>query len=212
MSVTKYSSSFEKAKNPSTPSDVLEELSEHDAEHVREAVAGNPSTPSHIIEQLLRDKDSLVVYSALLNRSLPYEAAVRVATKGNFSDKCSLVENPKLPLNILEMLLADEEGIVRETAADCPRLPVARLLQLAESDDVHTRLGVVTNMASTFSVLIKLVNDEFPSISKPANNRIWTVTDDDFQQGLVEAELTHLVGFPRDWVMHALGAGSGLQF
>lgn len=212
MRAVSDSSAFVLARDPLTSSDVLEELSEHSGDHIRRLVAANPSTPGHTLKYLLEDEDTMVIHTVLRHPSLPYEVFGRVLREGYRSDKCALVQNPNLPLKVLEALLIDAEGIVRETAADCVRLPVNRLLELAESDDIHTRLGVVTNMASTFSVLVKLLKDDFPSVSVPAGNRIWTVTDAEFERGLIEAGLAQFIGLPREWVMRVLGSGSGFQW
>lgn len=78
--------------------------------------AGNPSTPPDILLELSKD-DSYFVQSALANNpSIPPSAAETLATRGNPSIKTALTRNKATPIAVLKKLAADPDADVSSAA------------------------------------------------------------------------------------------------
>jgi len=105
------------ARNPNwTPEDLRKMYTEHSVAEL--LLAGNPSTPKDILEQLSKSKDH-GVQTALANNPMISEAAVRwLFQEGNSATKKMLVDNPATPKDILEKLANDSDPEVGQFAKE----------------------------------------------------------------------------------------------
>jgi len=102
------------AKNPHTPSSLLELLGTDEINLVRALVATNPDTPSTTLRELFND-----------------EVIVRIGLTGN----------PSTPSAILKLFIHDNDRMARLRVAENPAADEALLKQLCEDDDKDVRIA-----------------------------------------------------------------------
>lgn len=199
------------ADGPLTPVDVLEKLAVHSDVNVRVRVAGNPSTPGNLLA-LFDGYKSPELTVALVNPNYPIESLLILLEEEDGFYRKSIAMNPALPREILEELIRDSDAVVRQSAALNSSWSSERLESLAVTGDEWVRSGVVDNPNVALGTLLKLLSDEEPAISITVSRVLKKMDDEAFQAGLVEAELQHMVGLPREWVMKALNVKETIPF
>lgn len=107
------------AKNPHTPSDVLERLAKDEVNLVRALVATNPGTPSPVLEKLFSD-----------------EKIVRDGLSGN----------PSTPMKILKILVNDADKMVRMRLAENPAVSNEILNELKADNDENVAKAAEVNL------------------------------------------------------------------
>ena len=154
----------EVAKNPNTPTSVLELLAKDEDSSVRCEVAENPKTPTPVLEHLAKDEDSDVQSSVAQNPNTPISVLELLAKDESSSVRCEVAENPKSPTSVLELLAKDEDEYVRSNVAENPNTPTSVLKLLAKDEDERVRSEVAKNPKTPTSVLELLAKDEDSSV------------------------------------------------
>ncbi len=108
------------AKNPHTPSYILEKLSKDDVNLVRALVATNPNTPPSILQNLFSD-----------------EKIVRDGLSGN----------PNTPAKLLNILSDDSDKMVRMRIAENPNASDELLKKLMEDSDENVCKAAEVNLS-----------------------------------------------------------------
>ncbi len=108
------------AKNPHTPSEILEKLAKDEVNLVRALVATNPHTPPHVLHTLFSD-----------------EKIVRDGLSGN----------PNTPAKLLKILADDSDKMVRMRVAENPGTPQEILVKLTEDSDPNVAKAAEVNLA-----------------------------------------------------------------
>jgi pentose-5-phosphate-3-epimerase len=100
------------AFNPSTPSEILTNLATDIEARVRVSVAYNDSSPASILEQLSRDKNKDVRWAVAKNKKTPPESLIRLSKNKHLTS--AVASNPATPRDTIMLLLASNDGEVRE--------------------------------------------------------------------------------------------------
>lgn len=104
------------AKNPHTPSDILELLSKDSVNLVRALVATNPNTPSETLSKLFHD-EKIVKDGLSGNSSTPDKILTLLACDEDRMVRLRVAENPAISNTLLTKLCEDNDNDVK-TAAD----------------------------------------------------------------------------------------------
>lgn len=111
----------------------------------------------------------------------------------------------RLPRELLDKLLSDLNGSVREMAAQNAQLTETDLFELAARQDGNIRRGIVQNRNASVAAMIRCWGGSSWYVKEELEGYLQTVREDKFKQGLVDAGYPELVGLPRDWVLKVLG-------
>ena len=151
------------ALHPSTPTACLLALASDPELEVRQAVAQNPSLPAAGLAELSQDEDRLVLTAVLLhpNTSL---ATLELCMAGDNFVLRKLAERPNLPARCLERLAANPSKLVRAGVAANPGTPPALLARLATDNYYGVRGDVARNPNAPVDVLLLLLEDEHPFV------------------------------------------------
>lgn len=103
------------AKNPHTPTEVLELLANDDINLVRALVATNPSTPAQVLEKFFSD-EKIVRDGLSGNPNTPAKLLKILADDNDKMVRLRLAENPAAPAEILEALCNDADPDVTKAA------------------------------------------------------------------------------------------------
>lgn len=104
------------AVNPSTPQDVLENLSTNRDLVVQILVAGNASTPAHVVERLSRSEEVLLRLAVAERQETSAEMLTRLSRDADSTVRCAVAKNSRTPAEALSNLCADEDYRVCEAA------------------------------------------------------------------------------------------------
>ncbi|HIO70466.1 MAG TPA: hypothetical protein EYG60_00880 [Campylobacterales bacterium] len=109
------------AKNPHTPTEILEELSKDKINLVRALVATNPNTPKSVLETLFND-EKIVRDGLSGNPNTPQEILEELSKDMDKMVRMRVAENPSTPKHVLEKLLNDpDENVVKASQANLDR-------------------------------------------------------------------------------------------
>lgn len=157
------------AKNPSTPPELLGELSKSQDAKTRQHVAGNPNTPIDLLWELGVEFPQQLVNNPILclllleNPNLidtiPQKTLCSIFTLEtvpvyfrelalNYPKpwmRQRIAQNYKTHVSILELLAKDSDRTVRHHIAKHPKTPVSLMELLARDEDYWVRFGVATN-------------------------------------------------------------------
>lgn len=118
--------------------------------------------------------------------------------------RCQAAFDKRLPRELLNMLLSDINGQVREIAAQNAQLTESDLFELSARKDGNIRRGIVQNRNASVGAMIRCWPGSNWYVKEVLEDYLKTVPEDKFKQGLVEAGYPDFVGLPRDWVLKAL--------
>ncbi|HBC43228.1 MAG TPA: hypothetical protein DCZ88_15425 [Pseudanabaena sp.] len=137
---------IDKAGDPTTPTEVLVELSKYEA--LSPVVAGNPNTPTEILFQLCKDERNHRHLSG--NPKTPQKLLAQLSISSNEEVRFRVAYHQNTPVNTLIKLSKDEDDIVRSCVAKNPNTPMDVLLQLCEdkSADNHETLLAISKNSS----------------------------------------------------------------
>jgi hypothetical protein len=76
-----------------------------------------------------------------------------------------VAENPKTPVDILELLVSDKSPDVRVAVGTNPSTPAHISYRLAFDEDLNVRLGLADDLNTPIELLEKLMNDANPYVS-----------------------------------------------
>jgi predicted DNA-binding WGR domain protein len=144
---------WEIARNPSTPTAILEILTQHKIRYVREiaqkqscdrgvALANNPETPLATLQALLKHRD------------LEVRAAVAKNSKG-FPE-------------FLKMQLKSSKSLERFLGLMHPQLSEEHFLKAAQSSEWHDRFAITQNSSTPTEILQQLAQDAEPVVRNAA--------------------------------------------
>lgn len=139
------------AKNPSTPTDVLERLSRDTAtgNSTRAAAATNPAlSPSVLWRLALEDDDTWVCAHAARNPNIDDVDAHRVALDKEPEVRRALAANEHVDPAVLERLQADPDPVVRSVLAMNPSLTPATIHALTNDETPSVRAAAAANPAT----------------------------------------------------------------
>ncbi len=103
------------AKNPHTPVEVLQRLSDDEVNLVRALVATNPSTPPKVLQKLFSD-EKIVRDGLSGNPSTPAKYLAALADDSDKMVRMRVAENPSTPTEVLKRLLQDLDENVAKAA------------------------------------------------------------------------------------------------
>ncbi|GGA06766.1 hypothetical protein [Okeania sp. KiyG1] len=130
-------------------------------------VARNCETPIHILEQLTKHPDENIRDALLDNRNLPRDTLLELARDPSVSVRCKLARKifrRQTPVEILEMLADDESEEVRKLVAENPDTPVETLVKLANDSSKSVKEKLVSNSKTPVEILEILADDESEKI------------------------------------------------
>lgn len=114
-SVNDMGSRWAVAKNPHTPSEILEKLSQDEINLVRALVATNPNTSAEVLRKLFED-EKIVRDGLSGNPSTPIELLDELAKDSDKMVRLRVAENPSASKEILEKLSNDADADVSKAA------------------------------------------------------------------------------------------------
>lgn len=80
-----------------------------------------------------------------------------------------VAENPRTPVDVLELLAADRNADVRVAVGTNPSTPALIRYRLAFDEDPNVRLGLAEDIRTPVELLDRLVEDEHPYVSYRAH-------------------------------------------
>jgi len=99
-----YEEKLNQAENPSTPPEILSQLSKDEDATVRRFVAMNSSTPPEILSQLSKDEDASVRWYVAGNPSTPPEILSQLSKDKDTGIRCNVAKNPSTPPEIRDQI------------------------------------------------------------------------------------------------------------
>lgn len=103
------------AKNPHTPTEILEKLAKDGVNLVRALVATNPNTPQNVLKDLFED-EKIVKDGISGNPGAPAELLKELAKDSDKLVRLRVAENPATPREVLESLQNDADMDVSRAA------------------------------------------------------------------------------------------------
>ncbi|MBE9228907.1 hypothetical protein IQ264_26195 [Phormidium sp. LEGE 05292] len=124
------------AEHPNTPIDLLLRFVVHPSPYVRQGLASNTNAPAVILETLADDEDEFVRAKLLANPSVPGYILERFARNIQDERICeSLINNPKTPAKLLEVLLDTSNRKWYQKIATHPNTSLDCIIKLATDRD-----------------------------------------------------------------------------
>lgn len=123
------------ASNPSTPPNILLNLSEHNSFEVHTGLVSNPATPLDVVLGF-REKGSYSTVNSYMvrNPSLPQNILIEMFNAGE-TGLISPALNPNCPPEIMWEIFSRQDRLANIWLAANPNLPEELALRLAELDD-----------------------------------------------------------------------------
>ena len=182
------------ALNHNTPSHIIEKIydSEHH-KHLKTYIAQHPNTSENLLRKLYSASNFNfdLGYSLVSNANTPCDILLDIIPKYDWGIKRDLAQfNHRIPDNILQTLIDDEQvevkaalatnsclpisiierfacseiDVIREGVSKNPKAPAYILDILANESDVNIRLNVAKHQSTSEKTLLKLAEDREESI------------------------------------------------
>lgn len=182
------------AANPNAPVSILRQAAQQDNSSTLKMLAKNPSTPTDVLEELALNKgkdgvreeafknsniDPLIVYRIELESQAAEEIAkaneffasrlhspyaiAQVLRNGDLASRMKIARDRRTPLNILEQLARDPDESVRQVVVSNPNLPLSIHLELTHDPSDRVRRALVTKFSgrsTPVEILEQLANDK----------------------------------------------------
>lgn len=136
------------ASNPSTPANVLAELSSHRDSRVRRVAVRNLPANLELMERITKDSSPLVREALAANRNIPFAIVKTLAVDPSMDVRMRICLNPMVPTSLIDGITDRKRALNprrwREVASEI-ETPACTLAQLALDVDVWTRLAVAKN-------------------------------------------------------------------
>ncbi len=158
------------ARNPHTPPDVLDRLSQRD-DRLAAYVAANPSARPSTLDRLSRSDEARVLTAVARNASTSPETLLRMATDEQADLYCvgKAASNAMMRVeDIVRLARSRKHRRLRSFLAANPSMPPEILDEFAASDDSLVRLKAVKNYAMPPRAVGTLTRDEDPSVRDAA--------------------------------------------
>jgi hypothetical protein len=131
------------AKDPSTPVDILVQLSQDEDWRVRNRVAENRNAPAEALSilshYLIEDKGDDTREWVAGNTNTPVDVLVLLSQDEDWRVRRYVSSNCNTPIDTLVRLSRDESRWVRERVAENPRTPVETLVRLSQDGSLSVR-------------------------------------------------------------------------
>ena len=125
--------------------ELLVSLSETEDMGSRWAVAKNPHTPSHVLQKLAQDSVNLVRALAATNPNTPVSTLQKLFADEKIV-RDGLSGNPSVPAKILAVLADDSDKMVRMRVAENPSTPKEVLEKLEKDSDENVAKAAEVNL------------------------------------------------------------------
>ncbi|MEH2260960.1 HEAT repeat domain-containing protein [Nostoc sp.] len=189
----------ELAKNPSTPTHLLQKLAQSSDNIIRHYIAKNPSTSVEILIQLTEDPDQQVRECALKNPNVPYLEAHRQMQLGIYqfllaqteaeetaNDHQLMARRPDSSYALAQVVQKGDQK-AKLTAACSNKTPIKVLEQLAKDADETVRQVVLQNANLPLQILLELARD------KSLNVRSWLLYKSSHNKTLTPIQLLEIL-------------------
>lgn len=152
------------ARNPHTPSALLEGLGQDPFPQIRMALAQHPQSSPQVLHLLAGDRDQQVRELLVRRPVLPAAALLRLAQDSSGAIRLRLATRPDLPPDVLATLACDAHSGVRRTVVKHSQLSAELLLQLAHDPETHIQLAVLSHPHTDQALLNRLLAHASPAI------------------------------------------------
>ena len=189
------------AGNPDTSSETLAQLANDPDSNVRRNVAANPNTPGDILALLAYDPDGDVRRQVAANSNTPSETLAQLANDPDSNVRRNVAANPNTPGDLVLVLGVSQypeilfdsylclttEALSRiseiyassETVSEItvllafhPFTPLDVIEQLAESEELNTRVAVSSSPTTPEQILNNLTVDNHPDVRRAATKEL----------------------------------------
>jgi 2'-5' RNA ligase len=127
---------------------------------LRIQISGDPSTPAEVLLQLSIDKEWHVRIETARNPNTPAAALIRLAEDVDADVRDNVVYHPNTPVEVIAKLAMDASTNVRREVARSLRVPVEILIQLSRDEDAMVRVWIADNHNTPAETLTRLAGDE----------------------------------------------------
>lgn len=152
------------AKNPNTPTALLDELAvgmDKRSAHFRAVIANSLNAPAMLLEKLAEDKFVFTRAMVARNSNTPAATLEKLSrdagfiwvSRRKFCIKQLVAANPNTPAKVLSMLAGDEDCWVRASVTENPNTPLSVREQLVEDGDI---MGDMSELAKHRNIPITL--------------------------------------------------------
>lgn len=154
------------AKNPNSPSHLLEALAEDDHGPVLRELGGNPNAPLDLIHRLGNDQRSEAREGVAANPKAPVTVLEALAKDRDDTVRRALASNPNIATApvALTTLMTDPDEKVRSAIAKNPQIPADELRTLAKDPSATVRGALASNPEASAAVLADLAADKDESV------------------------------------------------
>jgi hypothetical protein len=150
---------IEIAKDPTTPEEELEKLSESESPDVLIALASNPKLPSSLFMKLYNVDDFRIREALAKNPSTPLEILEKLIFEGDSrSEEAGIVFNPSVSEELLLKVL-DEKPELAYIVAQRPHPPKTVIERILNGNDSTAKIELALNLTVYENVLWLLYND-----------------------------------------------------
>ena len=145
---------LELAGNPQTPTEILDQLAEH--EDVSLQVAKNPNCSAAILEKLAKSQSENLRLAIASHSNCSEKIFKRFAKISNEWIRSETASNSALPDELLLQLSCDASPQVRESVARNPKCTAELLKALALDEDLRVLAAVAGNLKTPAASLAKI--------------------------------------------------------
>ncbi len=116
------------------------------AYEIQVELARNPTTPSDILEEIYRNKEAWYAHKYVMcNPNVSTEILKEVFEKRKISKNLDIASNPNTPVNILVAISQSESNEAKAAVAKNPNLPRKELEKLAKHSCFSVRMSAASN-------------------------------------------------------------------
>ena len=146
------------ARNPRTPSHLLEKLS-YEENFYMDDIARNPNATMSLLRKLANHKEDAVRQGVARNPTTPVDVLVQLVTDKYDGVRVTIAERTDITVSIIEQLAKDSRKHVREVIAGRADTPETVLEQMAWDKSPDVRRAVAGNPNTPLSSLRSLILD-----------------------------------------------------
>ena len=140
-----------------TPAEALEIIAKSPDPDVRWSVAKNPNTPLSVLLRYIGDENEHPAIRTSANNHKTLHDHVDLVFP--HAARHAAADDPKSPVELLEVLANDHEARIRRQVAKNPSTPVEILVELSKDPETWVRLAVIYNPNTPPEVLKRLAWD-----------------------------------------------------
>lgn len=152
------------AANPSAPSSLLHELSQHKDTYVRAAVAANPSTDKALLDVLAKDDHEHVRAGVAANPNATQKALEHLAKDRYFDVLTSLAGNPSISVKVMGKLVREISVYVWANLAANPSTPPSLFSALIRKDSMDVDEQIAKRPDAPAQILQRLATSPYANV------------------------------------------------